>query len=288
MRGGHTLKSFCKINLFLDVKKKSRNAKLHNIQTLSFISDLHDKIVIKKNKKKHDKVVFIGKFKKHVQKKNNSVIKSLFLLRQLGLIKEKNRYKILVEKNIPAFSGLGGGSSNAATVLKYFLRKNQITKGRIDFFSKFLGSDLRLFLNSNQVFQKNLLEVRSLKKNHSFYFILVYPFLKCSTKDIYSKLRVFKKFKNKIDRYQNKSKLNVLNGLKNESNALERVILLKFPKIRKILKELKLIKSCQFSRITGSGSVCFGLFLTKRSADTGLKKIKKKFPKFWCTISKTI
>ena len=62
----------------------------------------------------------------------------------------------------------------------------------------------------------------------------------------------------------------------------------KFPIIKKILFELSLLNKCQFSRPTGSGSACFGVFLTKKSADLGLKKIKKKFPKFWCVVGKTI
>ena len=54
------------------------------------------------------------------------------------------------------------------------------------------------------------------------------------------------------------------------------------------LFELKNLKKCQFSRLTGSGSACFGVFLTKKSADLGLKKIRKRFPKFWCVVGKTI
>ncbi len=40
------------------------------------------------------------------------------------MIKRNRNYNILIRKNIPVFSGFGGGSSNAATLIKYF------TKGR--------------------------------------------------------------------------------------------------------------------------------------------------------------
>ena len=52
--------------------------------------------------------------------------------------------------------------------------------------------------------------------------------------------------------------------------------------------KLKQINNCQFSRLTGSGSACFGLFLTKKSAELALIKIKKKFPNYWCVTGKTI
>ena len=76
--------------------------------------------------------------------------------------------------------------------------------------------------------------------------------------------------------------------LKPKGNSLEKIVIKKFPIIKKILNELEQINSCQFSRLTGSGSACFGLFLTKKSAELGLKKIKKKFPKYWCVTGKTI
>ena len=76
--------------------------------------------------------------------------------------------------------------------------------------------------------------------------------------------------------------------LKSRENSLEKIVIKKFPIIKKILNELKQINNCQFSRLTGSGSACFGLFLTKKSAELGLKKIKKKFPKYWCVTGKTI
>ena len=84
------------------------------------------------------------------------------------------------------------------------------------------------------------------------------------------------------------SKNKFISSLKNKSNALEKIALDKYPKLKRILKEIEKINNCEFSRITGSGSGCFGLFLTKKSANLGLKKIKKKFPKYWCVVCKTI
>jgi 4-diphosphocytidyl-2C-methyl-D-erythritol kinase len=40
--------------------------------------------------------------------------------------------------------------------------------------------------------------------------------------------------------------------------------------------------------MTGSGAVCFGMFKSKNQALLGSKLIKKKFPKYWCTVTKTI
>ncbi|MBO6483758.1 MAG: hypothetical protein HVK33_03640, partial [Pelagibacteraceae bacterium] len=188
---------------------------------------------------------------------------------------------------VPVFSGFGGGSSNAAALVKFFTKKRKISRKTMDYFSKILGSDFRLFFYPPQLFQRNLFKITKFKKKYNFYFILVYPFLRSSTKNIYGQFRNYKTIKNR-NNYQVNSKLKMIQNMKFEENSLEKIVVLKYPVIKKILNELKLIKNCQFSRITGSGSACFGLFLTQRSADLGLSKIKKKFPKFWCVIGKTI
>ena len=282
-----TLRSYAKINLFLDVGKKIKKTKLHNIQSLTFLTNIYDEIQIKKNNYPKDIIRFYGQFGNYIGKNNNSLKQSLLLLRKRGFIKKKYHYDIWVRKNIPVFAGLGGGSSNAATIIRYFIKKKALSNQDIDYFSKIIGSDIRLFFKSSQIFQKNLYKVRSLKKKYKFYFILVYPFLKCSTKEIYKKLKVFKKIKNR-NTYQRNSKMELANSLKLETNSLEQVVISKFTIIKEILNELNLVKDCHFSRVTGSGSACFGLFSKKKSADLGLRKIKKKFPKFWCVVGKTI
>ena len=280
------LKSYGKVNLFLRVGKNLKNKKLHNVQSLIFLIDLNDKIIIQESGQLNDKVKFVGRFKGNVNK-SNSVSKCLYLLRKKGFIKKKVSYKITIKKNIPVFSGFGGGSSNAATIIKYFLKGKKISKKTINYFSKFLGSDLRVFLKSKKIFQKNLLTTREFKKNYKFYFVLVYPFLRSSTKHVYSRLNKFKRIQNK-NNYRSNSRLDLVSKLKLENNSLEKVVISKFPLVKKILKELELIKNCEFSRLTGSGSACFGLFLNKRDGVLALKQIKKRFPKFWCVLSKTI
>ena len=64
------LKSYSKINLFLDVNKKLSNG-LHDIQSLFCLVDLFDTISIKKkkNNENRDKIIIKGPFAKHVKKK---------------------------------------------------------------------------------------------------------------------------------------------------------------------------------------------------------------------------
>ena len=280
------LKSPAKINLSLKIGKKI-NHEYHDIQSIIFLTNLHDQIVIKKINGQKDKFKFTGKFKKNIKLKNNSVSKGMYVLRKKNIISNSSKYEIKVKKNIPVFSGLGGGSSNAATIIKYFYKKRKIIDNDINYFAKYLGSDFKLFFKNNKIIQENFFNIRNLKFKHNFYLLIVYPFKKSSTKDVYSKIRKFEKIK-KLNIFNRVSKSKMVDKLKSEMNSLENIVISRFPLIKKVLKELSLLKKCEFSRITGSGSACFGLFLNKKDALLGLKLIKKRFPKFWCVLSRTI
>ena len=150
-----------------------------------------------------------------------------------------------------------------------------------------IGSDVILGLDSTNSILTSKNEIKRFTNFKKIYTLIVKPNFGCSTKDIYSKVRIHKNLKNN-DLYKKTSKLKIIENLKYEENSLEKIVISRFPIIQKILFELMITKNCEFSRLTGSGSACFGVFLTKKSADLGLKKIKKKFPKFWCVVGKTI
>ena len=278
------IKSYSKINLFLKVLKKN-NKGLHNIQSSVILLNLHDKINLKNIKKNKDDIRFIGKFKKNINRNKNSISKSLFLLRKHNLIDKKKKYKITVAKKIPVFAGLGGGTSNAVFLIKYFL-KNKIGNKLLKVFEEEIGTDFRLFF-SNHSFQKNLKKILEFKKKYTFFFVLVYPNINSSTKEVYSKVKKFN-LPLKSDLSKIKSKNNYIQFIKNEKNDLQKIVETKHKKIRKILDLIKIQNNCLFSRMTGSGSVCFGVFFNEKSAKQGMLRIKKKLPNYWCVFTKSI
>ena len=278
------INSYSKINLFLKVFKKNSSG-LHNIQSSVMLLSLHDKIKIKNINGKKDKIIFTGKFKKNVKYKNNSITKSLNILRRHNLINKSNKYKIVVDKKIPVFAGLGGGTSNAVFLIKYLL-KDKINEKLLKIFEKEIGSDFRLFFYRHS-FQKNLKKILRLKQQYNLFFILVCPNISCSTKQIYSKVKKFN-LPLKNDLSKNRSKNKYLQFLQHETNDLQSIVEKQYPRIKKILNLIKLQKNCLFSRMTGSGSVCFGVFRDRKSANLSLRVIRKKLPNYSCIIAKSI
>ncbi len=276
------IKSYSKLNLTLKVNSKSKNG-LHEIQSLYCWIDLCDIIKIKILKKNKDKINFRGPFARLVKNKDNSVSKLLQRLRELKMI--SNFYSIAITKNIPVFGGLGGGTSNAAFILKHLL-KNKINDILLKKFENIIGSDLKLFF-TKRGFLKDLRTIIQLKKNQTFYFLLIQPKIKCSTKEIYSNVKKFSK-KEHLRKNLINSGNGLLNYLSKSRNDLQFVVENKYPLIKKLLTDIKNESGCYYSRMSGSGSVCYGLFKEQNIAKKALNNLKNKYPKFWFSLAKTV
>ena len=86
--------------------------------------------------------------------------------------------------------------------------------------------------------------------------------------------------------FKNKDKY--LDYLIKNRNDLQFIVERKYPILKRLLKDLKNEKGCQISRMTGSGSVCYGLFRDQIVAKKALNKLKNKYPKFWFSLAKTV
>ncbi len=180
------IKSYCKVNLSLKIRKKLKNG-YHNISTLITFCDLYDLISISKINKSKDKISFSGKFCKGIDKKSNTVTEVLKLLRKKKLLKNQS-FKINIKKNIPHGSGLGGASSNASNLLNYFNNKMKLKlkKNKMIDLAKQIGFDVPICLEKKNTFLTGKKE-EMLRINNKFNLnlLIVYPNIICSTRKIY-------------------------------------------------------------------------------------------------------
>ncbi len=276
----YRINSRAKINLNLNIIKKSKKKKLHLIESLVCFVNLSDKIYINKSKSKYHKVKFIGKFSKKITKKN-TVTKLLSLLDKDNVL--KNKYKILVKKEIPLQSGMGGGSMNAANILNYFYKKKLINLKKVKKYSLKIGSDVILGLNSKPKIlyrDGSIKEVTDIKKYH---ILIVKPAFGCSTKKIYSSNKIFSKSEFDIS----KEKI-VKNVILNGKNDLEKSAFNLYPALKKIKDLLDQNEKANFVRMTGSGSAIIMYFNSNKFAKNALKIYKRKLNNCLCIITKII
>ena len=282
------IKSYCKINLNLRIIKKLKNG-YHNISSLITFCDLHDIISISKIKKPKDKITFSGKFSNNISKGSNTIADVLKILRKKKLIKNQS-FKINIKKNIPHGSGLGGASSNASYLLNYFNNKMRLKlkKDELINLAKKIGSDVPICLEKKNTFLTGKKD-KMLRIDNKFNFnlLIVYPNIICSTRKIYKRNRIMNFGRNEY-RYDKKNANKLMQHLKNEKNDLEKIVVTIYPKIGKIINYIKSQKGCIFSRITGSGSACIGIFSNRLNTISAQKLIRSKYPNYWCVVSKTI
>ncbi len=275
------IKSYAKINLALNIIGKSN--KLHKIESLIAFINLHDHILIKKIKSKKHKIIFDGKFSRNITS-NNTVTKLLKKLDQKKLINQK--FYIKITKNIPQKAGLGGGSMNAANILKYFVEKKiiKVDNEQIREITSFIGSDVNLGLDTKNSILTSKNKIKRFRNCRRLFTLIVKPNFGCSTKDMYSQV---KKFDRAILKKPSK-KMFELNFLKKMKNSLEEIAFEKYSSLKKIKSYLNNLENPIFVRMTGSGSALVSYYYSKKQCDKAQKKFIKDYKKYWCISSKTI
>jgi len=194
----------------------------------------------------------------------NTIYRAIMLL--------KERYGIgagvtvHVEKHIPLGSGLGGGSGNAATVMKALARLWGLPAEPAELveLGRLVGADVPLFLYGRSCVVRGVGETVSPLELPAMWYVVVYPRVLLSTRDVYNALRiVLTKGENEVKFSEKFSRASDIADIL--ENDLEEVALLKCPEIKTIKERLKEAGALG-SLMSGSGSAVFGIFEDKRSA----------------------
>ncbi len=282
MNGYFKIRSFAKINLAINITGKS--LLLHKIESIVSFINLSDEIFIKKSSKDNHIVKFKGKFSKNIKKKN-TVLKLLQVLDDTKLLKGE-KYKIYINKNIPSKAGLGGGSMNAASILKFLIKKKiiNISKKKIFEVCNLVGSDVILGMYSKNLLLKSNGSINLISSMKNKNVLIVKPNFGCSTSKIYSKVKKYNysKFRNFNNELFNYSKLKKMN------NDLEPIAIKIYPKLGELKDFLERLSNVKLVRMTGSGSSMIAYFSSSNLCKQAKKKVKKKFKKYWCHIAKTM
>ena len=275
------IRSYAKINSALNVVGKKKN--LHKIESIVNFLNLYDLILLKKINNKNHKIKFIGEFSSKI-KSNNTVSKLFKIIDKKKLLRDK--YQIIIKKNIPSEAGLGGGSMNAAAIFDYLIKKKKIniSKKEILRISNSIGSDVILGIYSKSLILKSNGSIKTFLIKKKIPVLIVRPNFGCSTKKIYSRVKKFNR-----PRFNHPSKnMFSLDSLKKMKNDLEFIALNNYYKLNVIKNFLEKLANIEFVRMTGSGSAIIAYFNSDKKCKEAQKKVKKKFKNYWCRTSKTI
>jgi 4-diphosphocytidyl-2-C-methyl-D-erythritol kinase len=255
-----------KINLGLQIIGK-RNDGYHNIHSLFFpIKSIADILTIELAQS----LTLNCSQELDIPNENNIVWKAANLLKQRYNI--DMGAKISLQKNIPHGAGLGGGSSDAATILKalQLLWDIDISPKELSDIASELGSDVPFFLQDHPALIQGRGEIV-----HPFMFscewtiLIVFPVIYSNTSLAYAGLdtsnfpKIEVNFINALQ--QSKDDCSKMKDLL--FNDFEYSIFTQFPELAEIKSQLY-TQGAFFAGMSGSGSTMFGLFLDTTTAHT--------------------
>ena len=173
--------SYAKINLGLNVLERLPNG-YHTIETGFCFIEWNDRI----NVQPAAAMELVMSDEKIPVDDSNLIVKAIKLLQEnAGL---RDQYRIYVEKNIPAGAGLGGGSSNAATILRMVNKIANLGLSVDDLakMGKELGADVPFFIHGNPGFGTGLGdEIEPLDIQPDAYIVTAFPNIESKTPEAY-------------------------------------------------------------------------------------------------------
>ena len=272
------LKSYAKINFYLHVGQKEGD--LHNIASFAFPISLHDDITIEIEKS--GKTIIECDKEEVPCNEDNLCYKAIEVLKKKMNIKWG--FKIRIIKRIPMMAGLGGGSSNAATVLRGIndlLGLGLTTKELIEI-GKEVGSDVPFFILNKPAEIRGVGDkLRRIKAPLPFWVIIIKPEGGVSTKEAY---RLFdeKKQETSIDVYDLLKEGNYQEAFLKSNNDLEEGSKKLCPSISEVEERLSKY-GLQYVRMSGSGSSVFALSSNRKELMDIQKELQDVYP-FVCVV----
>ena len=277
----YKLYAHAKINLSLEILGKLSNG-YHEINSLIQTISLADQIIFEPDKK----IIIDGGITSNV--KNDLIYQAVILLQKLFHCNFGARITLI--KNIPVSSGLGGGSSDAAVVLKglNLLWNLGLKNTDLESIGAKLGSDVPYFIRGGLMLVQNSGEkLHSIKTNFKKWVVVCFPgfTIKDKTKIMYSNL-----LKQHYTEGENTQKL--LEAITLEKpinqylfNIFDNIAPRIFERFTRFFDDINLLTDNKFI-LCGAGPSIFLLSDTLSNAKIIEHKIKEKG--FWVKVARTL
>ncbi|MCF6272701.1 MAG: 4-(cytidine 5'-diphospho)-2-C-methyl-D-erythritol kinase [Rhodobacteraceae bacterium] len=252
-----------KVNLSLHVVGK-RDDGFHLLDSIIVFPDVADELeLVKKG------FSISGPFGKGLPKTGNLVQRAAEFLGYEG--------GILLEKNLPVASGIGGGSADAAAALRLISR----VTGQALPDGAALGADVPACLLSKPLRMQGVGErLTPLPPLPDFFILLVNAGAAVSTPRIF---RALKNVNNPAgsELPQGLSTSGFFEFLATQRNDMQAAAIEACPTIADVLAALRALPDCALSRMSGSGGTCFGLFYSAQAAHAAATALKNARPDWW-------
>lgn len=280
-----------KINLFLHITRKRPNG-YHELESLMSFTEFGDTISFKSCPTSMDPQLTIsGEFSNIL---SSETMDSNLIIQTYNVIKAKktisDHYSFHLEKNIPIQAGIGGGSADAAAIIRGIeYLQNTDDNPLLDdtWISEKLGADIPACIASQTVMVRGIGEEITPIESHclsGMNVVLVNSRDCIPTKKLFQQLSTHYSEVNMFPFEKKTITLEtMINLLQRTKNDLTDAAITLAPNVQNVLTMIEKQDGCYLSRMSGSGATCFGIFKDKESASNAYRIIKQKQPKWWIT-----
>ncbi len=189
----------------------------------------------------------------------------------------RRNVKITIEKNIPSGAGMGGGSSDAAGVLRALnkLEEEPFSVDELRVLGKSVGADVPFCVEGGCFLCEGIGEILTpLEPMENVYAVVTKPDFSVSTVWVYRNLKLDDVSHPDVDILTEALKKGDYKTFeKHSGNVLESVITKEHPEIEDMKKKMKTFGAI-YSLMTGSGPTVFGIFEKREDADRAEKYFK--------------
>ncbi len=275
------INAYGKINLSLDVLSKRKDG-YHNISTIMQQIDLKDIIILRELK---DGIIIESNHSQVPLDSTNLAYKAAKLIKERYEIDKGIR--ITIQKDIPIASGLAGGSTDAAAVIKGLndIWNLNLSEKELMNIGVEIGADIPFCIMGGTAYAEGIGE--RLKKLPDFsnkLILLAHPDILVSTAKVYQSLQL-DKIQNRPDMdklIKNIAEDNVQCLSRNMVNVLEKVTLKRYEIIDE-LKKIMFENGALGSLMSGSGPTVFGIFDDEKLLHKCKRKLEKKVKNVYVT-----
>ncbi|MEQ8820629.1 MAG: 4-(cytidine 5'-diphospho)-2-C-methyl-D-erythritol kinase [Sumerlaeia bacterium] len=270
------LQAPAKINLTLDILGKREDG-FHDLVSVFQAVSLADELAIEATPESgRDLLEVSGPFAEGIPTDgSNLVLKAVAKLRE-GVAASAHSLRLRLVKNVPSGAGLGGGSSDAVAALLGASRiwGLKAGAGALASLAAQVGSDCPFFLRGGTQLAGGRGErLEPLLRQREFGILIVVPDISVGTREAYARLDPAQDFG---ERTNPAALLDWLSSFKTDKppklhNAFQRSCAEAHTEVRDTLAELERVGAHSVA-LSGSGSACFGLFLTARQARLAAKE----------------
>jgi len=273
-------KAFAKINLFLDVKGRREDG-FHDVETVMHAVTLCDNLTVSYVPSKDTRVILevIGAPYIPTDDRNLAVKAAKLFLSYCGV---NGVVKIVLQKNIPVCAGLGGGSSDAAAVLRALnkILKYPLSNKILLKLASQIGSDVPFCVTGKTAFATGRGEnMTTIPFFGSFVFVIGTAKERMSTPLAYSNLDAcFHDFDGSVPFVHHDHLQKLMAALTKNFpvpalfNIFEEAV---FPVCQGAyaIKEIMLNKGAVSAALSGSGPAVFGIFTESETAQSCKKRL---------------